>query len=393
MSRLFALATAVAAVGLAATPALAPAYAQVPLDPATPNFLTWSPELQSRGYRTIEEIYQVNTIERGEAVRPLVMADRQIDPTFEHGGKSWTVASYMEAFNVSGVLVLKDGDILLERYGMGRQPADRWTSFSVAKSVTSTLVGAAIQDGKIAGLNAPVTDYIPDLAGSAYDGVTVRQLLMMSSGVQWNEDYTDPKSDVANAGVAPGEPGMNAMVSYMRRLPRANPPGAVFNYNTGETDLVGLLVSNATGQSLSDYASAKIWKPYGMERDAIWMVDPTGQERGGCCISMMLRDYGRVGQFLLEGGMADGQAVLPEGWVAEATSAQIDNGAAGYGYFWWINESGAYQASGIFGQSITTYRDDGLVIVINSAWPRATGQDLSAARSAFLDAVHAAATQ
>ncbi|OYW95903.1 MAG: serine hydrolase [Caulobacterales bacterium 32-67-6] len=387
MTRIIALAAAAAVAGLSATSA----FAQVPLDPATPNFLMWSPELQARGYRTIEDVFQVNTIERGEAVRPLVMADRQIDPTFEHDGKSWTVASYMEAFNVSGVLVLKDGQILLERYGLGRQPADRWTSFSVAKSLTSTLVGAAIQDGKIAGLGAPVTDYIPELKGSGYDGVTVRQLLMMSSGVRWNEDYTDPKSDVASAGAAPAEPGMNAMVSYMRKLPRENPPGTVFNYNTGETDLVGILVANATGKSLSDYASEKIWKPYGMERDAIWMVDPTGKERGGCCISMTLRDYGRVGQFMLEGGMADGKAVLPQGWVAEATSAQIDNGEAGYGYFWWMNPDGAYQATGIFGQSITTYRDDGLVIVINSAWPRATGSDLSAARSAFITAVHGAA--
>ena len=387
MTRIIALAAAAAVAGLSATSA----FAQVPLDPATPNFLMWSPELQARGYRTIEDVFQVNTIERGEAVRPLVMADRQIDPTFEHDGKSWTVASYMEAFNVSGVLVLKDGQILLERYGLGRQPADRWTSFSVAKSLTSTLVGAAIQDGKIAGLGAPVTDYIPELKGSGYDGVSVRQLLMMSSGVRWNEDYTDPKSDVASAGATPAEPGMNAMVSYMRKLPRENPPGTVFNYNTGETDLVGILVANATGKSLSDYASEKIWKPYGMERDAIWMVDPTGKERGGCCITMTLRDYGRVGQFMLEGGMADGKAVLPQGWVAEATSAQIDNGEAGYGYFWWMNPDGAYQATGIFGQSITTYRDDGLVIVINSAWPRATGSDLSAARSAFITAVHGAA--
>ena len=184
---------------------------------------------------------------------------------------------------------------------------------------------------------------------------------------------------------------MNAMVSYMRKLPRENPPGAVFNYNTGETDLAGVLVANATGQSLSAYASEKIWKPYGMERDAIWMLDPSGRERGGCCISMTLRDYGRVGQFMLEGGMAGGKAVVPEGWVAQATSAQIDNGDAGYGYFWWMNRDGAYQASGIFGQSITTYRDDGLVIVINSAWPQATGRDLSLARSALLTAIHAAA--
>lgn len=382
---------AAALAGLLALTVATPSLAQVPLNPATPSFLAWSPELQSRGYRAIEEMFKVNTIERGESVRPLVMAERLIEPTFRHAGKTWTVDSYMEAFNVSGVLVLKDGEILLERYGMDRQPADRWTSFSVAKSLTSTLVGAAIQDGKIAGLNAAVTDYIPELKGSGYDGVTVRQLLMMSSGVRWNEDYTDPNSDVATAGATPAQPGMNAMVSYMRRLPRAHPPGTVFNYNTGETDLAGVLVANATGMSLSDYASEKIWKPYGMERDAIWMVDATGLERGGCCISMTLRDYGRVGQFMLEGGKADGKAVLPEGWVAEATSRQIDNGASGYGYFWWMNPSGAYQASGIFGQSITTYRDDGVVIVINSAWPRATGQDLSAARSAFLDAAHAAA--
>ncbi|MEW6019110.1 MAG: serine hydrolase domain-containing protein, partial [Pseudomonadota bacterium] len=199
-SRLLAAGLTAAVMSLAGV-----AAAQVPLDPATPNFLTWSPELQSRGYRTIEDVFQVNTIARGDQVRPLVMARRQIAPTFEHAGQSWTVDSYMQAFNVSGVLVLKDGEILLERYGLGRQPAERWTSFSVAKSLTSTLVGAAIKDGKIAGLNAPVTDYIPELKGSGYDGVTVRQLLMMSSGVKWNEDYTDPKSDVANAGATPGE--------------------------------------------------------------------------------------------------------------------------------------------------------------------------------------------
>lgn len=371
------------------------AQAQQPLKPGTPSILQWTPEQQKAWYPAIETVYRVGTIKRGSKVHPLPPAGRTIAPTFSYGGKDFDVDSYMAAYNVSGILVLKDGKVLLEKYGLGRKPEDRWTSFSVAKSVTSTLVGAAIADGKIKSINDPVTAYIPELKGSGYDGVTVRQLLMMSSGVKWNEDYVDPNSDVARAGTAILEPGVNPIVSYMRKLPRANEPGTKFTYNTGETDLVGVLVSNAVGKSLSEYASEKLWKPYGMERDAIWMLDLAGHERGGCCISMTLRDYGRVGQFMLEGGKAGGKSILPDWWVAQATTPQITNGAPapGYGYFWWMRANGSYEASGIFGQSITTFRDDGLVIVINAAWPQATGRELSLARTAFLNAVRKAAAE
>jgi CubicO group peptidase (beta-lactamase class C family) len=369
------------------------ASAQVALKPPTPSILAWSPQQQSDWYRSIETVFKVRTIKRGAKVHALPKVDREIAPTFEYAGKTWTVDDYMKAYNVSGVLVLKDGKILLERYGLGRTPDQRWTSFSVAKSVTSTLVGAAIRDGKLK-LTDPVTAYIPELKGSAYEGATVRDLITMSSGVKWNEDYADPKSDVALAGGAILEPGVNPIVSYLRQLPRAHQPGTTFNYNTGETDLVGILVSNAVGKPISQYASEKIWKPYGMERDAIWMVDQAGHERGGCCISMTLRDYGRVGQFILDGGVADGKEILPAGWTAEATKVQIANGQpapAGYGFFWWIRGNGSYDASGIFGQSITTFKDDRLVIVLNSAWPQAVGRELGAARTAFVNAVRVAA--
>ena len=156
--------------------------------------------------------------------------------------------------------------------------------------------------------------------------------------------------------------------------------------------MVGILVSNAVGEPLSKYLSEKVWIPYGMERDALWMVDASGkQERGGCCISMTLRDYARVGQFILDGGKAQGRQVVPSWWVPQATTKEIDNGAGGYGYFWWIRENGSYDAAGIFGQSITTFRDDRLIIVINSAWPVATSKDYSAARTAFINAIHEAA--
>src|SRR5579859_7155629 len=235
------------------------ASAQVALKSDTPSILFWTPEQQSTGYRSIEKIYQVVTVKRGAKVHPLPKAPGQLSPTWDYAGRQWTVADYMSANRTSGVLVLKDGKIVLERYGLGRTPKDRWTSFSVAKSLTSTLVGAAIQDGKIKGPDDLVTNYVPELKGSAYEGVSVRQMLMMSSGVKWNEDYTDPKSDVAQAGGTVTEPGVDPMVSYLKKLPRAHPPGSTFNYNTGETDLVGVLVAKAAGMAASRYASAKIW--------------------------------------------------------------------------------------------------------------------------------------
>jgi CubicO group peptidase (beta-lactamase class C family) len=385
-------------LGLALASALCvtTANAQVPLDPNAPkaiaSILSWKGDYQAKGYRDIEHIYKTDTIRRGKTIHPLPVAARQIDPTFSFDGKTWTIAEYMKAYRVSGLLVLKDGQIVLEKYGLGRKPTDRWTSFSVAKSMTSTLVGAAIQDGKIKSLGDPVTAYIPELKGSAYEGVSVRQMLMMSSGVQWNEDYVDPNSDVARAGQSVTEPGVNPMVSYLRKLPRAHPPGTTFHYNTGETDLVGVLVSKAVGESLAQYASEKIWKPYGMERDGVWMTDPGGQDRGGCCISMTLRDYGRLGLFVAGGGVANGRQVVPKGWVAEATRREIDTDAkppGGYGYFWWM-VPGGYSGIGIFGQSLTVFPAEHLIVVQNAAWPKPTGKELSAARTAMWQGVRAA---
>jgi CubicO group peptidase (beta-lactamase class C family) len=374
----------------------APATAQVALKPDTPNLLFWSAEQQTRWYPAMETVYQTRPIPAENRVHALPLASGRIDPTFTHAGRAWTVDQYMEAYRVSGLLVLQDGQVLLEKYGLGRGAKDRWTSFSVAKSVTAILVGAAIQDGYIKSLQTPVTDILPELKGSAYDGVSVRQLLMMSSGVRWSEDYSDPNSDVAKGpseGVtlAEGKPGLNPVVAYMRTLPRAHAPGTVFNYNTGETDLVGILLARAVGKGLAEYASEKIWKPYGMEAEGLWVTDPGGLERGGCCMSMTLRDYGRIGQFVLDDGVIDGRPVLPPGWAREATSKQIENGQAGYGYFWWMQPNGAYQATGIFGQSITTFRQDRIIIVVNSAWPRSGGPDLRDGRTALINALRQAA--
>jgi CubicO group peptidase (beta-lactamase class C family) len=352
------------------------------------GILTWTPEQQEWGYKNMEKMNPTRVIKRGATVHALPKASIQIEPRFEAAGKSYDTASYMSAFRASGVLVIKDGKIILERYGLGRRARDRWTSFSVAKSVTSTLIGAAIKDGKIKGLDDPVTSYIPELIGSAYEGVTVRQLITMTSGVKWNENYTDPNSDVAKEGLTQIEPGVNPVVSYMRRLPREAAPGSKFVYKTGETDLAGILLSNAVGEPLSQYLSEKIWKPYGMEQDGIWAEDLAGHERGGCCMSMTLRDYGRFALFTMDQGKTGAGQVLPDGWMQDATREHVSEPP--YGYFWWLTPGG-YEAEGIFGQSVSVFPGEQLVVVINSAWPAAWDRNIAAVRRVYINAVRAAA--
>lgn len=387
MKTVFLVAIAGAAFLLAA-----PAAAQVPLKPGATSLLLWQGDEQAAGFRTVETIYRTQVIPRGKRPSALPVSGRRVGPSVSVDGKPMDLQDYMQRRRVSGLLAIKDGRIVLESYGLGRTPADRWTSFSVAKSVTSSLVGAAIQDGKIRSIDDLVVDYVPELKGGAYDAVSIRQMLMMSSGVRWNEDYGDLDSDVVKMGVAASRPGANPIVDYLGKLPRDHAPGARFHYNTGETDLVAVLLKKATGKGLADYLSEKIWRPAGMEQDGVWMVDGSGLERGGCCISMTLRDYGRFGLFMLQDGVAGGRRILPPGWVKAATTPQIRNGApdAGYGYFWWM-VPGGYAAEGIFGQAIYVYPADRTVVVFNSAWPDADKDELWAEQAAIAEGIRGAA--
>jgi CubicO group peptidase (beta-lactamase class C family) len=299
------------------------------------------------------------------------------------------IDSFMAANNTAGLIVIQDGRVRFERYGRGYSRAGRYTSFSVAKSLTSTLAGAAIKDGFIKSVDDPVTRYIPELASSAYDGVSVRQVLTMTSGVKWNEDYTDPNSDVARMYAKPVPAGVDPTVAYLRTLPREAPPGTKWVYKTGETNLVGVLVAKVTGKRLTDYAEEKIWRQFGMEQDLFWMVDQSGQNIGGCCLSASLRDYARIGLLALGGG----KGIVPANWFADATRPWSDVGSGsgrGYGYQWWINADGTFQAQGIFGQLIHIDPKRRAVIVMSSAWPRATGSELSQARGAFVASIKAA---
>jgi CubicO group peptidase (beta-lactamase class C family) len=213
----------------------------------------------------------------------------------------------------------------------------------------------------------------------------------MTSGVKWNEDYTDVNSDVARMYAQPPDPGFDMTVSYVRKLPREAPPGSKWVYKTSETNLVGVLVAEATGKPLADYLSEKIWRAYGMGRDAEWMIDDVGHEQGGCCLAMTLRDYGRFGQFILDGARVGGQPIVPENWLADATRTQVSTGAGtGYGYQWWTRDDGTFEGRGIYGQTLHIDRARRLVIVINSATEQPTDRASGRARQEFIAAVQAA---
>lgn len=357
-------------------------------EPGTP-LNRWSDSERQGGFRYFDKVLPSRKVKRGDAVLPLPEAGRKVDPRLTFDGEPLSVGEFMALNHVSGLIAVKDGRIVLERYAFGRTPDQRWVSFSVTKSVTSTLVGAAIADGHIKSLNDKVARYLPELKGSAYDAVSIRNLLTMRSGVKWNEDYADATSDVYQVGMLPPIGGLNPTARYMKALGRAAPPGKEFLYNTGETDLAGLLVSAAVGKPISQYLSEKIWAPFGMESDALWPMDMGGHERGGCCLNMTLRDYARFGLFALGGGVAGGKPVVPASWMAEATRAHVAEPA--YGYFWWIRPDGSgYQATGIHGQGIHVLPREGLVVAFNSAWPQAWEQTYFARQLAMVEAIRAA---
>ena len=300
------------------------------------------------------------------------------------------VDAYMAGQRSAALLVVHDGKLRLERYGLGFDSSGRWTSFSVAKSFTSTLVGAALRDGHLRSMDDKVSDHIPQMKGSAYDDVSVRQLLTMTSGIRWNEDYADPNSDVALFNKHKPEEGVDATVSYLRRLPREAPAGTRWLYSTGETNLVGILVSQATKKPLSAYLAEKVWGPVGMEQQATWLLSRTGQEISGCCVQAASRDFARFGVFILNGARVNGQSIVPEGWLAQATTERTGIGqpGRGYGYQWWTYTDGSFAARGIFGQGIFIDPKRKLVIASNANWGNGARDPVAGpAREAFYRAV------
>ena len=364
---------------------------EAPKDPIG-IILGWTPEQTIVNFKHIDQLFSVRVVRRGASTLKLPNGER-IDPMVPVEGRRLTIDQLMDEYRVTGVIALHHGRIVLERYAYGRTAQDRWFTASVAKTVTSTLIGAAIRDRLIGSIDDPITRYIPELKfAPAFDGVTLRHLITMSSGLRFNEDYDDPTSDIGLTDGGEVIDGRPPIVTYAMKLTRAHPPGEVEAYQTIDLDLLGIALSRVLkGRTVSDYLSEKIWRPAGMEADANWLLDKAGIERGGGCISATLRDYARFGLFIAKGDRGPARTVLPAGWIDEARKPvwpATDRGS-GFGWCWWVRQDGGYEAMGAYGQSVTIYPKDDVVIAVNAASRDPSGFGI--ARWRLLEALDAAA--
>jgi CubicO group peptidase (beta-lactamase class C family) len=354
------------------------------------------PGVEVATFSHCDTLFPVNTVARGGSVRQIPKSNKTLGKIlFKSDGKDFDFFDYLADNRVAGLLILKDGKVVVEDYELGTGPDTRWCSFSMAKSVSSTLVGAALQQGMIANIDDPVTKYVPGLKGGVYDDVSVRNLLEMASGVKWDETYTDPKSDRRKLLEIQltGKPG--AIVSFMKGLPRAGAPGTIWNYSTGESFLVGALLEGATHKPLATYLSETLWTKLGMGKDATWWLEsPGGMGLAGSGLGATLRDFGRFGQFVIEDGVVDGKRIVPEGWFQEAGKAHVMGGkSVEYGYLWWpipagdAIHKGAFGAIGIFGQRLYINPREKLVIAVLSARPKPDLEQSPVEDVAFFGAV------
>ena len=358
-----------------------------------------SPEMAVNTFRNIDRLFPTRKVARSLTPKPLLPAATPLGSvSFDDNGKSYSLEDYLKLNRVAALLVLKDDSVKLEMYRFGNTENTRWMSMSIAKSITSTLIGAALKDGYISSLSDPVTRYVPSLAGSAYENVSVRDVLMMSSGARWNEAYTDRRSDRRRLLEAQISQVPGSALAVIKSLERAAEPGTLNNYSTGETQVAAEILRGAVKRPLATYLSERIWSRYGMEADANWWLDsPDGVEIGGSGFSATLRDYGRFGLFFLNGGVAAGEAILPAGWTHEATSPKMLRGGTpiAYGYLWWTGTTpdsrrdGAFAARGIHGQFLYVNPAAKVVIVVWGAQPKPTGGGVIS-DWAFCDAVVAA---
>jgi CubicO group peptidase (beta-lactamase class C family) len=332
-------------------------------------------------YSHYDTLWPSHLVAKSPTPSPLRRAAREIDVTYRFQGGTYTLADYLDHNPTTGLLIARDDTILFEHYQYALTDHDRFLSQSMAKTITGMLLGIAVSEGAIRSIDQPAADYVPRLAGTEYGKTSIRDLLHMASGVAFSEVY-DGNDDIARMG----------WMLFNQSIPPANvvamfntrevPAGRRFRYASIETEILGLVVSNAVQMPLAQYLQSRIWQKMGAEADATWVVDRSGQEVAYCCFSATLRDWARFALLLAHDGVWNGEQIIPRQWVLDATRVEaaylapnLATPYSGYGYQVWLEpgERREFSLRGIHGQAIYVDPASHLVLVHTAVRVKATG--------------------
>ncbi len=346
-------------------------------------------------FRDMKSMFDYRMIHRGTEVARFQRRERTLPETFPYEGRRINVNDFLESAWTTGLIIIKKDTILHESYYRGNTDSSLCISWSVGKSFVSALVGLAVADGKIKSIRDPVTKYVPVLASSGYNGIPIKDLLNMSSGIRFNEDYGDFHSDINRMGRTLAL--RTSMQDFILTLKNERPPGKFRHYVSMDTQVLGMLVRNATGMTLSDNLEKNIWQKAGMESDAYWLIDSTGMELAFGTLNVTLRDFARFGVIYRDGGRILGRQIIPAAWVKASVNPDAphlkpgknpgSDTVFGYGYQWWIPPlpDGDFMAIGVYNQFIYINQRRGIVIAKTSAHPEyTTAMDSSELMSAAL---------
>ena len=347
---------------------------------STEQLNLFSGEPQHEQFCRMDAFYPVRRLSAATRPQPLPAGQPlELTEQYRYGGTVRDSMSFVEETDTSALLVMVDGKVCFEEYYLTGGPEVPWTSWSVAKSFVSALVGVAMEEGLIASVEDSIDQYLPLIKGSAYEGVSIRDVLQMSSGANWNEDYSDPDSD-ANR-LQPVMAGQGSLSEFVCGIRPAVEPGTLCQYNSADTQVLGLLLGAVTGTTLSEYMQQKLCEPLGFEHPGYWILDAEGVEMALGGLNLTARDYARIGELYRNGGRWAGQQLVPQHWVDSSIRSEaphLQQGQVivgghvfpmGYGYQWWLPAGSAqeFSAIGVYNQFVFVNPEKRSVIVKLSA--------------------------
>lgn len=326
----------------------------------------------------MNEYLPIKTVDKAE--EPFIfpgIENISLPTDFIHSGTTYNTLQYIDSSYTQGFIFIQNDTIQYENYWRGQKEDVEHISWSMAKSYISALFGIAIEEGYIKSINQTVDEYLPELEDSGYGGVKIKDVLQMSSGVKFDETYSDPQSDIQQYWT--GFVLRESQDEFASSLINERTPGTYNKYVSMDTHVLGMIIAKATGRSLTDYLQEKIWQPIGAEFDAYWIVDGNGMEMALGGLNACLRDFAKLGRLYLNKGKWKGKQIVPAAWFESSISSteehlqpESNNSSdlgIGYGYQWWIldGNEGEFLAMGVFNQHIYVNPTTNTVIVKNSA--------------------------